>query len=125
MSIDAKNNKLFILHGIYDDGYKWALSLIDLPEFVTSVGSNKTKDNEAILYPNPTSNEITINFNEPITEQTSLEISDETGRMIYTNTLEIGISEFNWNTKDLSNGMYLCVVRNKNSSRTYKIMVVR
>lgn len=124
-ALDCEHNKLLGVTVVYDDGYKWALSLIDLPEFVTSVGSNNTTDNEAILYPNPTNGTITINFNEELTEPTTMELSNETGRIMFSTIIGTGTREYLINTRELPEGMYICNVRSHNFTRTYKIMVVR
>lgn len=124
-AIDCENNKMLAVTVVYDNGYKWALSLIQLPEFVTSVGNNNTTDNDAILYPNPTNGTITINFNEELTEPTTMELSNETGRIMFSTIISTGTREYLLNTRELPEGIYICNVRSHNFTRTYKIMVVR
>jgi len=105
----------------------WAsiVSLLTVPDFITDVEPGDKPKGQDLIYPNPTNGDISIIFNEPLTESTNIQIANEQGAIIYQTMLRAGSTEFRWNTSKLSSGMYLCTVRNKTIFSTYKIMVGR
>lgn len=79
-------------------------------------------ENDFILYPNPTNNQITLSFNK-IMEDCKLEIVNTNGQQIisYHN---IKGNEFSVNTSELSEGVYFVKVNSGNSSAVKKLVVI-
>ncbi|HOV91626.1 MAG TPA: T9SS type A sorting domain-containing protein [Candidatus Kapabacteria bacterium] len=103
----------------------YTISLLTIPEFITSVEQGEGPKKQDLLYPNPTNGDVSIIFNEPLNEPTYVQIANEQGAIIYKTVLKAGSNEFRWNTSNLSQGIYLCTLRNKTIFSTYKIMVER
>jgi len=101
------------------------LYLLTVPDFITGVEKGEGPKKQDLIYPNPTNGDISIIFNEPLTEATNIQIANEQGAIVYQTMLKPGSAVFRWNTSKLSSGMYLCTVRNKTIFSTYKIMVGR
>jgi len=118
MDISCFQNKIIV-------SYSQDISLLTVPDFITGVEKGEGPKGQDLIYPNPTTGDISIIFNVPLTEATNIQIANEQGAIIYQTMLKPGSAVFRWNTSKLSSGMYLCTVRNKTIFSTYKIMVER
>lgn len=66
------------------------------------------------IYPNPTNNQITIDFNLLDATEVSLEILDAIGRVVASHNignLPNGFQSITLNVANLSNGLYLCNIK--------------
>jgi hypothetical protein len=70
----------------------------------------KAKNTGLSLYPNPTNGNVTMNFFAADNENIVINILDINGRTLKSeaiNNLTTGYTDFNFNTNELSNGVYI------------------
>ena len=86
------------------------------------LSDESTSENEAIaLYPNPTNGKFYVDFAGEIAEQTSIEIIDLKGRVVFkSNTVNSNKMEFDLSNK--SDGIYFARIINSNEVKTMKII---
>lgn len=92
---------------------KTAYSLYVKDNSVTGIDENEF-DFGVNIYPNPTKNQITIDFNLLDVTEVSLEIFDATGRVVASHNLgnlPNGFQSITLNVSNLSNGLYLCNIK--------------
>lgn len=91
----------------------------------TSLTENNELNNTVIIYPNPTSNVITIDFNLPEKTAFNITLSDINGKQIKTQKQEIrnkGFANNQLDITDLENGIYLLNVNIGKETFTQKIV---
>ncbi|OGU41718.1 MAG: hypothetical protein A2X61_00210 [Ignavibacteria bacterium GWB2_35_12] len=79
-----------------------------------------------IIYPNPTTGIATIQYQQPFSENTNMYITGINGQIvkpILNNYLEEGIKTIDFNTQDISNGIYFVKVENTHLSLVFKLIV--
>lgn len=87
--------------------------------------TNLSIENEIILYPNPSSNQITLEFELNETKNVSLEIKNVLGQMIKTipnNTFIKGKNKIEIEVNELSNGVYFIQLQNGNKKSSQKFL---
>lgn len=92
---------------------KTAYSLYVKDNSVTGIDENDL-DFGVNIYPNPTNNQITIDFNLLDATEVSFEIFDATGRVVALHTLgnlPNGFQSITLNVSNLTNGLYLCNIK--------------
>lgn len=89
---------------------------------VTSVTNVKT-DWRVSIYPNPTIESVQLELPNALLNPISLTIVDVSGRLIHTQTLEIGTQKHRLNFSSLLSGMYFLELKDSvtQSTITYKI----
>ncbi|MFC2111454.1 T9SS type A sorting domain-containing protein [Bacteroidota bacterium] len=80
----------------------------------------KNADVEVMLYPNPAYNEVTIEFNHIVTEETTFELFDIIGRKIATYTLAKNTNKTKIILNELAIGVYTYRIRIRNAVRVIK-----
>lgn len=75
------------------------------------------------IYPNPAKDNITIDFNGSYNEKSLLNIYNIFGSLIKTETLNQ--NQQNINIRDLSNGLYLVIIKSKESTQNQKLIIQR
>lgn len=94
---------------------------------------NPASPPKALLYPNPFSNLIIIEYQLPTPCQTVISIYDITGRKVRTlwsGFKSAGIHLFRWDGNDdagipVGSGIYFCRINSGSSSKTYKITYIK
>jgi hypothetical protein len=79
-------------------------------------------------YPNPFSNQTTIQFDLQESIQVLLNVYDQMGRLVRTianGPLSAGRQSFQFNGNNLANGMYYCVLQAGQHTETKQMMVIR
>ncbi|MCP4439381.1 MAG: T9SS type A sorting domain-containing protein [Aureispira sp.] len=66
---------------------------------------------EIVIYPNPTFNDVTIEFPELLKEQATLEVMDVLGRKVIETTLAQKLNKFTLNTDELAAGTYILKIK--------------
>jgi hypothetical protein len=80
------------------------------------------------MYPNPTQNEVNLNFS--ITEETEMVINivDLTGKVlkqIDNNLFNTGTHQIQFSTTDLANGMYFVRMESEKGTKTIRLVIVK
>ena len=108
------NNFVITSSGIY---------LFLLGQKYTSVEDNT--EIVTTLSPNPTTGIVKIDFVLKISEIVNFSLSDNSGRLIYTNNLgllELGNNSYSYNTSSLASGIYFITLQSNTFSQTYKLV---
>lgn len=87
--------------------------------FTTGIESINHSDYSIDIFPNPTENELNINFNTSNNLQKSVRIFDITGKLLL---VEETISNLKLNTSNLTKGLYIINITEDNKSKTIKFI---
>ena len=90
--------------------------------FISFVGLDDLVFGEVKLFPNPTSDQITISLENTLNEKTSIQIIDQFGRLISEESIE-GVSNHSLSVNNLENGVYHIVL--SNSEQTIRLRFVK
>ena len=89
----------------------------------TMLNVNKIDENaELKIFPNPSTDKITISFNEKIIEPFSIQISDNLGKTIFSKNY-FNESEININTSSFSKGIYFVTSVINEKKQTQKLII--
>lgn len=77
------------------------------------------------LYPNPTRGEVTVEFEEPLTNSAVLRITDLTGRVVQSWNLPVEAASFQFDTKGWAAGLYLVSLFEDNGLHTTVKLIVQ
>jgi hypothetical protein len=92
----------------------------------TTTGVEENKNiNNLTLYPNPASENVTIEFNSLVSTSVKLELLDVTGKLMKSvnATNVIGNYKYSMNTTDLAKGIYFLKVSSDKSVETKKVII--
>ena len=111
-----------------ESGQMFNIPIVGEISAATEVG--ETNGNEAIIYPNPSKEEINIDLKSITSDIISLKIFDSEGRMIVTVPGNSINSNYTWNLSNsgdykVANGVYRLVVETKNKVYSYSLVVAR
>jgi hypothetical protein len=83
----------------------------------TGIAENKQTNNSIVLYPNPSSDMLNVNFNSDATSKVSFEIIDVLGKQIYTEnfTAQAGNNLHTVSVNNLKTGLYFIKIQNDKS----------
>jgi len=90
--------------------------------FISFVGLEDLVFGEVKLFPNPTSDQLTISLENTLDERTSVQIIDQFGRLISEESIE-GISNHSISVYNLENGVYHIVLTN--TKQTIRLRFVK
>ena len=119
--------------------YRWRYQFSLDKDAVADVASSfneivATKNTTGLsVYPNPVSNAATISFTLPQSQKVSLQIFDESGRLIKNianSPMEAGAHQFTWNASDengtaVAKGMYYLKFNAGSYAETKKLAVIK
>ncbi len=77
------------------------------------------------LFPNPASNQFTVEFQNPLTQQHQWQLVDVLGRTIQEGTAEIGSRQIQVNTQQLAAAPYFFVIRNQTVYTQRQVIITR
>jgi hypothetical protein len=80
--------------------------------------------NHVSVYPNPTYGYITIDFQQTLSEQVKVEITDMNGKLILSNTISPGINSVEFDLINIKNGLYFITLSGKTYNYRQKIIVL-
>ena len=94
---------------------------------VTSVNAPTLDSDQFTVFPNPVSDQLTVNFDlKDASKVVRLKMMDMRGVTVETRIFENAISEqFEWNVQDLPNGTYLLNITTDEGVRTRRVKVQR
>ena len=86
------------------------------------LGIEDLKQNEFMVYPNPSAGVFKIRFNGP-TSQVNFNVYDVTGKRVHSETSQQFSEEYRLNLEQLSKGIYFLELENEKRVTTKKIMI--
>jgi hypothetical protein len=92
----------------------------------TLIVENKEENNIKIIYPNPSTNIVTIEFSQASSGNTNIELINIEGKLIKTvfnSFLEAGIQTIKINTNDIPSGKYYIIVQNEDEKIVFQLIV--
>lgn len=92
------------------------------PTVITSVKNQKLTDAGISFYPNPVNDNMIIHFNKSTKNDVTATIYDITGKLINTQSIAKNIFDYILNTSNLSKGMYIIKIADKEFSATDKFI---
>ena len=114
-NVDLMLQEVPLLHDAYENNFEDVCS--------TSVSSSSiSNDQSIILYPNPASDEVFLNWNRPQTG--GLNVYDITGKLIYRKRIS-GEAMNSFNTANWPEGMYFVVFSDGTTITSKKLEVLR
>ncbi len=73
----------------------------------------------ALIYPNPVSQKLQLNFSEPLTGNSKMQVFNSTGAVVITQTISANSSNYSTNVSNLPAGKYyVTILNNRQSIRT-------
>ncbi len=121
---DLNNDNLMdIVIGNYTGGVSYYKG--DTTGITTGISKPELKNLEAILYPNPCKDNITLNFAEPLQEQAVAGIYNLTGQLIHSFSLSKSQTNLNINTTSFPSGIYVLRVSTKSTAISKKFIVTK
>ncbi len=104
------------------NGYDGAI--IDNFVIETTLGVDQNSLNNFSVYPNPTSDNVTVSFNSNSIENVNLSLYDVQGRLITSSKVDSVIGDFNYNfdMASIPTGFYLLKISQGNQNYTSKII---
>jgi hypothetical protein len=76
-----------------------------------------------IVFPNPANDHLNILFNNPLSEETNLEVYNAVGTLIHAGTIAENESKISLSTHELADGMYLMKITNASGTSFRKFVV--
>lgn len=97
---------------------------IQLLNYSMSINDNNSNNNSVLIYPNPSTDEITLTFEQTNSENTQIEIQNLLGQTVYSETLKTNIGK---QTKSLDasmfqNGVYFIQLKNQDKIYSTKFI---
>lgn len=127
----ANSNLAAFMNGELDDFrmYNRVLNLTEInslfneanPSLTTAEISN-SKDYEIKVYPNPTTDKVYILWTNDIDSDINIEIYDNMGKMIDSESISYGLGNFSVNLKDFKSGIYYIRFISKDFKKIYEII---
>jgi len=135
--IDASiENSILKIDWIAQDGGGTEISLIvyDNEDTISSnsftvantVGVQTYNESQAVVYPNPASNQAVIKYSIEKAGNVSLEIYNSTGQTIeqfIMENIEAGDHSLEWSVEDYCSGLYFTVLKTSNSTAICKLVI--
>jgi hypothetical protein len=92
----------------------------------SSTGISNVDGNNAMkIFPNPATNEVTIEMDTNVTSQVSVSISDVQGKVLRTEKANVANRKLNLDVNALTDGIYFLKVGEGSASHYFKIAVER
>jgi len=109
-----------------DNGNNLYLDNINLSQPNPSgIASNKADDSNISIFPNPATNETTLNIKSDVSSTSVIKVINAIGQEVYVKTVTThpGSTNVKIDTKDLANGVYFLVVGSGKNSSTKKLII--
>jgi hypothetical protein len=88
------------------------------------VSITEAQENEFVLYPVPTNNELNIRFNS-LNDETTIDIINSTGSIVETIAVSAGTESTTVSLYQYEAGIYICHIRNNSINAMSRFMIVR
>ncbi|NNE28473.1 MAG: T9SS type A sorting domain-containing protein, partial [Saprospiraceae bacterium] len=85
---------------------------------------SETENFEFSIYPNPTSNELTVSGEYLLNQQVELKVFDTTGREIFFKEVSERIDRYNLDVSNLPTGLYFVVITSGDSIFSEKFVKI-
>jgi hypothetical protein len=99
--------------------------VVEAPVIDSTDGINDLAGSVCRIYPNPATDQLTLEFDEILNENTSIKLLDITGKLVYSETLNnTGSLSHTINLSSLRKGLYLIRISNDEYSVTEKVIKI-
>ena len=115
------------LDSVYDNCIPYVADTIsDTTSDTTYVSKLIFRNEEATIFPNPSSASFTLSFESMLSENIFIEMSDVTGRKIFSEGKKsvAGKNNFTFSNQDFENGTYLIALRRNGGTQYLKLEVL-
>ena len=122
MLSEIPDNLALVYTGMYDSDTDWSTG----PSsecLVTSVKDN-ILDEGMNVYPNPVSDVVTLVFAEELSADMLLNITDKSGRKVYTGAIQRGKKEYQIDLQALTPGVYLMNLNGKDLKKVLEMIKI-
>jgi hypothetical protein len=96
---------------------------ISFDNLISSVSESPSKNNGVNFYPNPASNVVSLNFTNTQNEDIGINIYSILGVLVRSEILKQNNKQIN--VSDLSNGVYMVIIKSKDLTETKKLIIQR
>jgi hypothetical protein len=96
---------------------------LSFDNLISSVTEQTTKNNEFSLYPNPASDIVTLNIENPSTADLTLNIYNVIGNLVKSEMLKQNQQQIN--IGNLSNGIYMVAIKSKDLTENRRLIIQR
>ncbi len=111
---------------IADQYYQAFYYLFDYASGVIEIGIEETsKDENFVIYPNPTNHFLNLSFKNKMTSPQEIIIYNELGAMVSTTPVQDANAITSIDIQNLTNGLYLLVIKTEGHTNTKKFFVNR
>lgn len=93
-----------------------------IDNYTTGIQKNESDNNWLSVYPNPTTNSITIKSKNSISEKFNLTLTDVIGNIIFSQDIEFQ-NQYKLNLEEYANGIYFLTLKNSIKQMTQKIVI--
>jgi hypothetical protein len=90
--------------------------------WITAVEENLENLVKVTIFPNPASDNIKINFEEPLDGEVNVYLLDSQGKLVKTDVIENATTETEMNLQDIPAGVYYLKLIKEKSSNVYKVV---
>jgi hypothetical protein len=85
---------------------------------------NRSEEIEALIFPNPTSNDLNVNLDQIESENVNISIINYSGKVVYANTIrnDIGLFKYSFGENNLPEGLYLVKIDAEGFTKTQTVI---
>lgn len=89
--------------------------------------ANRTVENDALIFPNPTSNDLSVNLSAITSDMVHISIIKFSGEVIYRQAMinEGGLFTYSFGQNDMPKGLYLIKIESESISQTQSIIYLK
>jgi hypothetical protein len=110
-------------YAIVNDQNNCEFQTLEKNYFTTSIEENVSDNFNVYLYPNPTTDLVTINMNSLENFSSELRIYNDMGTLVKSSSIKLNENVIN--VADLSNGIYFIVIESNNIFKSLKFVIQR
>jgi hypothetical protein len=84
-----------------------------------------TKNQNLLVYPNPTSDLIYLKFKYEIDQTSTIKLYDFTGKNVVSKNIPAGVKEISMDISDMADGLYLYIIESKRFKEQGKLIKIK
>jgi hypothetical protein len=119
----ALNDELYVLCGITQSDVR--LKSVFKYTQINTLYQNDGKDKLLYIYPNPTTDDIEIKFNEKIIKHTKISLINLHGDIVFENNIPLHTNSYHLNLMGISAGLYVINILSQDNLYIEKISIIK